>query len=105
MGGGWKTLILILKITFRYDTGFWAKRVQAPRQQGTRFTSAYNASDSLADCAAGNGCRPEFSESLCRPAARVNWNLFLRITTMGLREMLQEMAIGRLVPPREQAER
>ena len=59
-------LRVVLIMTFRYGRGF-GQALPAAGWQGTRFTSAYNAFNSLAVNAAGNGCMPALNESLATP--------------------------------------
>ena len=58
--------IAIVTITFRYERALEPRVREPDRGKGTRFTSAYNAFNSFADGAAGNGCMPALSESFCR---------------------------------------
>ena len=71
-------LIVVLTIMFRYVKGGGAESERVFGGKEARFTSAYNAFNSPAGRAAANGFRPAFSESLCRPAARVNRNVFMK---------------------------
>ena len=59
-------VIAIVTITFRSERALGPRVREPDRGKGTRFTSAYNAFNSFADGAAGNGCMPALSESFCR---------------------------------------
>ena len=75
---------MVLTIMFRYVKGGGTESERGLGGKETRFTSVYNAFNSPAGRAAANGYRPAFSESLCRPAARVNGNAFMRTTIIGI---------------------
>ena len=75
----WNGSTVVLTIMSRYVKGGGTENERALDGK-TRFSSAYNAFNIPAGRSAANGCRPAFSESLCRPAARVNRNVFMRTT-------------------------